>query len=302
MVVLLVAFLAMTSFAFLYVGSRGEPVTLKSDNVVREPVEIIDYGATPVFAENMRFNHNIISYFIEADCSFIRRRSMIEAFNLFDEKMGLISFYEVGGDADINVGCSDDYIKLGEDLFAAGEGGPSRIINTSVFKTIEAGKILLYENSRCKNPVVELHELCHVFGFDHSNDPMNIMYNISDCEQEISEDMIELMDALYSIEALPDASISNLSAVKKGRYLSFNVSILNEGLVGIDEIVLSIVVDGDEIQSMNLGEIGIGYGRTLRAENVRLPSSGVEKIDFVVDRAGLVREFNEGNNQVSVVS
>ena len=178
---------------------------------------------------------------------------------------------------------------------------PSIIINTSNFKTIEEGKISLYDDSRCDYPVVEIHELGHVFGFDHSFDPNNIMYNVSSCNQRISEDMVKLIDDLYSIEALADASLTDIKAVKRGKYLDFNITVLNDGMLGIDDITLTIVVDGEDIEVMELGEIGIGYGRTMRATNVRLPSFGVDKIEFVVDKNNVVRELNENNNIVEMV-
>ena len=296
--VMVVVLLILFSVAFVYQNVPGEAVEFERGNVVPEPVALIDYGAVPVFSENLRFNHNDISYFIDGGCNSVRRSAMVEAFGLFAERMGIVSFYEVSGDADIDVGCSDDYIEVGEQLFAAGEGGPSRIINTSVFKTIEKGKIVLYDEPRCETPNVEIHELGHVFGFDHSPNPQNIMYNISRCDQKISDDMVDLIFELYSIEALADASIREVKAVTRGRYLDFNITVLNEGLIGIDDINLTIFVDGEEVQVMELGEIGIGYGRTLKATNVRLPSSGIEKIDFVVDSEGSVEELNEGNNVV----
>jgi subtilase family serine protease len=89
--------------------------------------------------------------------------------------------------------------------------------------------------------------------------------------------------------------------VTKGKYLDFNITVLNEGLVGIDSINLTIFVDGEGVQIMELGEIGIGYGRTLKASNVRLPESGAEKISFVVDSEEIVKELNEDNNAVEMV-
>ena len=76
-----------------------------------------------------------------------------------------------------------------DDLFIAGEGGPTSITNTSLYNVILKGKILLYKKSECEEPIVELHELLHVFGFDHSQDPNNIMFNLSSCNQEISQDI-----------------------------------------------------------------------------------------------------------------
>ena len=299
--VIVVLVMLVFSLGFFYQSLPKEPVELRATEIAPETIELVDYGAVPVFAEKLRFNHNVISYFIEDDCLGVRKDAMIEAFALFAKKT-IVSFYEVDANADIDVGCSDDYIPLGESLFAAGEGGPSRIINTSNFKTIEKGKILLYEDPRCDGPIVELHELCHVFGFDHSADPKNIMYNISNCEQEISDDMVTLINDLYSIEVLADAVLSDVQAVKRGRYLDFNVTVLNEGLIGIDGIDLAIIVGDRVVQVMEMGEIGIGYGRTLKATNVKLPSSGIDSIDFVVDRDNDVRELDEGNNEVTMAT
>jgi len=299
--VILVLIMIFFSLIFVYQNVPREPVALKMGNVVPETIELIGYGAVPVFSEKLRFNHNIISYFIESECDGVRREAMVEAFVLFANKMKIVSFYEVSADADINVGCSDNYISLGENLFAAGEGGPSIIINTSNFKTIEEGKISLYDDPRCDYPVVELHELGHVFGFDHSSDPNNIMYNTSNCNQRISKDMVKLINDLYSIEPLADASLNNIKAVKRGKYMDFNITVLNDGMLEIDDIALTIVVDGENIEVMELGEIGIGYGRTLRAENVKLPSMNVDKIKFVVDKDNVVRELNEENNVVEMV-
>jgi len=300
-VVVLVVAMLVFSLGIFYQSLPRDPVVLKASEVVPNPVEIINYGAVPVFADNLRFNHNRISYFIEDECAGPRREAMVSAFALFAGEMGIISFYEVDGGADIDVGCSDDYIPLGEHLFAAGEGGPSRIINTSVFKTIEKGKISLYTDPRCDDPVVELHELGHVFGFDHSSDPKNIMYNVSDCDRSISADMVELINDLYSIEPLADASMKDVVAVKRGKYLDFNITILNEGLIGIDGIDLTIDADRDIVKVMDIGEIDIGYGRTLRATNVLLPSRNVEVINFIIDEADVVRELNEGNNEVEMI-
>lgn len=301
--VIFVSAMLISSLVFMYQNFPQAPVEMKRGSVVSEEIAIIAYGATPVFIKNLRFNHNNISYFIERECIGVREDAMIEAFNIFEDKMDLISFYEVKDKfgADINIGCSDDYIELGENLFVAGEGGPSKIINTSVFKLIEKGKISLYNDPQCDYPIVELHELSHVFGFDHSDNPRSIMYNVSGCDQRITDDMIELIDKLYSIEPLADALISELTAVKKGKYLDFNITILNEGLIGIDSINLIVVADGKEVQLVDLGELDVGYGRTLKATNVKLPSRNVEKVDFILDADNVVRELNEENNFIQMI-
>lgn len=292
----------LLSAGFLYQSVPIESVgmNLRADDP--EAVSIVNYGTTPVFAKNLRFNHNDISYYIDSSCSDVRRDSMEEAFEIFEEEMSIISFYKGDPDSDILVGCSNDYIDLGERLFAAGEGGPSRIINTSQFKTIQKGKISLYRDPQCNYPVVELHEIGHVFGFGHTENRDSIMHNVSNCNQRITPDMIDIMRNLYSIEALPDAKIDELVAVKRGRYIDFNITVLNEGLVGINNISLTIIAGEKIVQTISLDSIGIGYGRTLRATNVKLPSASVEEIDFIVDYHDRVREFDETNNDAQMIT
>ncbi len=296
---LLVFLMLVFSVMFVLENLPMESIVLKVNHLEPETLDVVEYGAVPIFAENMRFNHNLISYFISEDCDGSRRNDMVSAFNIFSREVKLVSFYEGDMDADIKVGCSDEFIKLSEELFAAGEGGPSRIINTSGFKVIEEGKIILYNGEDCRYPIVALHELGHVFGFDHSEDPKNIMYNTSGCDQRMSEDMVEIMRELYSIEALSDARIESVNAVVHGKYLDFNISILNEGLVGIDSINLTIFADKEKIDVVELGNIDIGYGRTLKVENMKL--GGVsESVEFVLDAEGRIRELNKENNVVEM--
>lgn len=295
--VMLIILMFAFSFAFVLENLDIEPVELKKNYLEPETLEFVDYGAVPVFSENLRFNHNLISYSIGASCDEERRSDMVAAFNIFSDEVKVVSFYETDLDGDIKVLCSNEYVGLGKELFAAGEGGPSRIVNTSGFRVIEEGKVTLYNSEDCGYPIVALHELLHVFGFDHSRDPNNIMFNVSACDQRMSEDMISLMVDLYSVEALADLKIGSVDAVIHGRYLDFNVSVLNEGLVGVKKTDLAVFVDGREVDVFDLGEIEIGYGRTLKIENMRI-GIGAEEVRFVVDEDDLVRELSEENNEV----
>jgi hypothetical protein len=281
----------------LYNNIPQDPISMSASQIMPTQVAMINYGLTPVFAENLRFNHNNISYSINPECSETRKESMINAFGEFEKEMGIISFYNDDINADIKIECSDKQINVGDNLFAAGEGGPSRIINTSSFRTIEEGKIYLYDDQRCDYPIVELHELLHVFGFDHIENPTSIMYNISRCNQRITPDMIRIINSLYSIEPLPDAKIEKLEAVKRGRYLDFNITVLNEGMQKIDDINLTITVGDKIIQVIRMEEIDIGYGRELEAKNIKLPSVKTESVVFTVDYYDNIKEHREDNNQ-----
>lgn len=284
----------------IYENFPREPIDLAKDVYINESPILLNYGNTPVFSKNLRFNHNEISYFIETSCQEEKVKRMIRAFDIFEETFEIISFFPSQKEfSDIKVICSEELIDIGGNLFEVGEGGPSIIINTSQFKIIEEGKISLYkETSKCNYPVVELHELIHVFGFDHTLNPKSIMYNVSGCDQRITPDMVKIIKDLYSIPPLPDLKIKKLSAMKKGRYLDFNITILNEGLTNSPEVRLSLINKGKEIERFDFEEIQVGHGRTIRATNIRLPSLRVETINFVIDNNNLIEEFNENNNLI----
>ncbi|MBS3087806.1 matrixin family metalloprotease [Candidatus Pacearchaeota archaeon] len=298
--VMIIFMMVIFSVALMFDNLPRAPIELKVNYIEPKNVgAVVDYGAVPIFAENLRFNHNLISYWIDEDCDKVRRDDMVAAFNIFSSEVKVIAFYEGNGSSDIKVECSNDFVELGDELFAAGEGGPSRIINTSGFKVIEEGKVILYNGEDCVYPIVALHELGHVFGFDHSPDIRNIMYNTSNCWQRMSPDMGKIMRELYLVEALADARVESVNGKIQGRYLDFNISILNEGLVRIDGIDLTVIADGEIVDVVDLGDIEIGYGRTLRVENMLLDGK-VEVMEFAVDYSDKVLELKEDNNRVEM--
>ena len=64
------------------------------------------------------------------------------------------------------------------------------------------------------------------------------------------------------------------------------------------------MADEEVVETMDLGVIDIGNGKTMQAINVKLPSRNVEKISFFIDAEDKVRELNEDNNflEMSVAS
>lgn len=287
---------------FFYWQMPGEPVDLIEVIEVGQNDEgiKIDYGVTPVFAENMRFNHNLISYYIEPDCPEDRKQKMKEAFAIFHEKMNIISFYEIQKTtANILIGCSRDYVESGHKMFIAGEGGPSKFLNGTLFNIILEGKITLYRESECDNyPVVELHELLHVFGFNHINNLKSIMYNVSRCDQRITPDMADTINSLYSIKPLPDIYIDSVNATKKRYYLDFDVSIKNKGLVDAGDVILTVSTESGEIKKFKLGDVSIFTTRTLAVQNLRLPSRHDGEITFEVSFEEEQEEIDIDNNVV----
>lgn len=302
LVVFLIVLLGFSSW-FLYQNLPGKPehLELVTESGKTETPRVIKYSETPMFYSDMRFNHNDISYFIEPSCSEEREDKMERAFSILHEKIEIISFYpSIKSEADILVGCSEDYLQQSEELFIAGEGGPTSIINTSLYNIILEGKMWLYKEKECAEPIVELHELLHVFGFDHSNDPENIMYNFSSCDQEISQDVINNLILSYSQEALSDLFISEINATKKGRYLDFYVEVRNRGIAETANTSIVLLADNRQIDSFSIEEMDIGEGKRLQVTNLKLPSRSTEKIKFVVDSENLVRELYENNNEIEL--
>ncbi len=308
LIVLLTGALIVTSY-FLYQNIPGEPEEFKIkeiENDLDEGIQSnnmnneIEYGKTPVFYPNMRFNHNHITYYTEQTCS--ERKDKIEqAFSILQSEIEKLSFsLESKDKADILIGCSEDYLSDEENHFVAGEGGPSEIINTSLYYVILQGKIQLYRESKCDFPVVETHELLHVFGFDHSDNPKNIMYNFSSCEQYVTQDIIDTLNSLYSVEALSDLYFERVNATKKGRYLDFDVEVRNKGLIDTENVPLSIVADENEkpFETLKIELVGIQKWNILSIKNLKLPSRNTEKIKFIIDKDNKIKELNEQNNEI----
>lgn len=304
-VIILILVLIALVFAsyFLYLNwPSGEPEYFSIINKKTLDAEYmnIEYGETKQFYPNMRFNHNKISYFIDPSCSSERGERMKEAFLTVQDKT-TISFYStLEENADILVGCSKEYKEQEENIFIAGEGGPTKIINTSVYYVILKGKVLLYKESECSFPVVELHELLHVFGFDHSDNPKNVMYAFSSCDQEITQDIINTLNSLYNINALPDLSISEINASKKARYLDFDITIKNLGLTNSKNTILSVLAENKEIDSFSIKDLEFGAGSILSVKNLKLPSRNTKTIEFVIDRENEIKELREENNEITI--
>jgi len=245
------------------------------------------------FYENMRYPNKDISYKIQK-CTLKKTDEMKTAFAIV-ENLTVLHFYPVASDEEISVTC-DEKTRFEGDLFIAGEGGPINITKTENFNVIRKGAITLIRESKCENPNVGIHELLHVLGFDHSENPDNIMYPVSKCDQKISQDIIDLINQLYSFPSLPDLAFENVSATMSGRYLDFTLVLRNHGLANSRGGIIEIYADDDKIKEIEFGPLDIGYGRMITVTNIFTFKKRIKELRFFIKTN--FEELEKENNEV----
>jgi len=245
------------------------------------------------FYENMRYQSSEISYKIDS-CPLAREDEMKRAF-VFLENSTILNFYEVGEDEEISVTCEDSVIGE-EGLFIAGEGGVTNVVVTENFNVIFNGMIILIRETKCPDPIIGTHELLHALGFDHSDNPNNIMYPTVNCKQTIGEDLIEHVSWLYSFPTLPDLFFENASASMKGGYLDFTMTIRNQGLENSENSTLIIYADNKSIKEFEIEPIPIGSGRIVILSKVFVMQRNIQKLELFIEHNS--EELNKNNNHL----
>ncbi len=283
----------------MYIYWPREPVDLQivPDNTGQNNVAVENNLPSKQFYQNMRYQDRIITYSIASSCSSDRVSEMEEALvNL--EALTVLEFEQsFTGDALIRVLCSDVAPEAGqENYFVAGEGGPSRVLNSTLYSVILEGKISLFREDRCDGAKVATHELLHALGFDHNNKPQSILYPTLNCDQEIDQEIIDSINIIYQYESLPDLVFYTATATKSGRYLNFDIEVLNQGLRESVPTKVSVYSDDELVDNFDIGAVSIGSRKILTVENLRLPSDA-NKIVFVVDEENEADELFENNNQ-----
>jgi hypothetical protein len=245
------------------------------------------------FYSRMRFPSQRISYRID-NCPLQKEDNMEEAFEMLSN-LTLVNFYPKSQGEEIYVTC-DSKNRIEGDLFIAGEGGPTNITKTENFNIILNGEVLLIRESQCPTPNIGIHELLHVLGFNHSDNPNNIMYYLSKCGQTIGQDQIDLINQLYSIPTYADLAFENVSSTMNGRYLDANISIRNHGLKISEKTSIVIYADGKLINEIELDPIEIGFGRTIIVHNIWVSQINVEQLEFFIDSN--FEELEKNNNRI----
>jgi hypothetical protein len=256
---------------------------------------IVQGNESMQFYPNMRFPDTSISYRI-FNCPLQKQNDMEYAFKIM-ENITPLRFYPVTNNEEISVTCEEKNI-VTDGLFIAGEGGPTNITIAGQFYVITYGEILLVKESDCQKPNIALHELLHVLAFKHSRNTENIMYDITNCEQTIGQDMIQLINNLYSIPSYPDLIIGNVSASMTGRFLNINMTVINMGLSDAGDSKINIYADDNLIKEIDLKPILIGYQRIITIKNIFVAQLSVSELNVIVDSN--FSEINKENNKIKL--
>jgi hypothetical protein len=290
-----------TSLYFLYLNLPIAPKEfIKQDQNNNEDSSNLFYASSIQFYEKMRYKSNIITYKIESRCTEDKVNSVKEAFSILQKKT-VLEFTPSSSKPEIIISCSNIAPDANqENHFVAGEGGPSVILNTSLYSVILEGKLALYRDENCPETKIALHELLHALGFDHNNNPKSILYPTLNCNQIIDQDIIDSINLLYSVRNNPDLKIDRVNATKSGRYLNFYIEVSNQGLKVADKVSLGIYEGEKLVEEFDLKEIEIGVKKTLDVENLKVSRSS-NKISFIVDYQNSIQEIYEGNNKVELV-
>ncbi len=251
------------------------------------------------FYPNMRFKSKVLTYNIGLDCDENKRRRLLLAFEIVSNETEVLSFSSASNaNADILVSCSKNAYQKGERVFISGEGGPTKIIELSPYPLILQGRIILYNEDDCDYPITEIHELLHVFGFEHISNSKLIMYPYLNCQQKISPDLINKLKEIYSVTAKADLKFSNVSAIKSGKYLNLSFQIKNEGLITSEKILLEIYADGTKIDSENIEAMDSGTGQEFKLSNIKLLSEKTQEITLSIKTSS--EEYSKENNFIAV--
>lgn len=298
-ILILLAILGYSGY-YLYENFPREQIQLKNINIPEITVE--NSVPSKQFYERMRYADRTINYYISETCSENKTDYMLEAMDILEIKT-MLKFNPVSKpNSVLNILCEDISPQADEENhFIAGEGGPSRVLNSTLYSVILEGKVALYRESSCNNANVALHELLHALGFDHNNNKKSILYPTLECDQKMDQEIIDSINKLYRVDSRADLVFAAATASKSGRYLNFHIEILNQGLQPSIGVGLGIYADNEFVESFELNEIQIGAKKILDVENLKVPLNA-KSIEFVADYENEILEIDENNNRATLNS
>src|SRR3989344_490915 len=283
---------------YIYENIPRESVKLNA-STIQEPI-IENNISSKQFYERMRYSDRVINYYISESCTQNKFHLMQEALDILESKTILVFNLVSKENAVLNILCLDlAPEEENKNYFVAGEGGPSRVLNSTLYSIILEGKIALYRDGTCDNANVAIHELLHALGFDHNNNPKSVLYPTLKCDQKIDEEIIESINKLYRVDSRPDLVFKEVNATKRGKYLDFHMEVLNQGLKSTDGVNVGLYADDVFVESFDLKAISIGSKKIIDVANLKVPLKAT-RIRFEIDYEYVITEIYEDNNEIEL--
>jgi len=285
---------SFTAFAFLFMFG-GDSGFIKIT-----PFAILEVNENSSEAlqqyTNMRFASRIITYSINSSCSLDEVLRIKSAFNTLENRTQIVHFNETTNGR-ISILCNNTKNRNGRDHIKLGEGGINEVVKIDKLHIINKGQITFFRNeNRCDTPNVESHEILHVLGFKHSNNTQSIMYNLSSCNQNITNNIIKELRRLYSVPELPDLKIEKVEFQKNRRTVDLDINIINQGLKDSENITLRILSRTRGIAEFKIGNLPYGAGKRIRITNLNPKRSKYLKIEISggieIDLSNNFKEIN----------
>ncbi len=296
MLMIFLLIIVIISTYFLWLNFPTDPIQLTQSNNL-QGIEI-PLSNNIQFYPAMRYPDKIITYKIMDDCSSDRKLNVQRALSEIRQRT-ILQFELVQSNPQLTIECAKDPTKQPEnqDHYIAGEGGPTRVINTTRYAVILEGSVSFFREESCEEPIVAIHEILHALGFDHTSDKSSVMYPVSNCDQILKNSITRTIDELYSQPGYADLLITNIEATKSGRYINFNISVYNSGLLDATQADLVVSGNNNEIKSFDLGEIKIGSTKFLAVTNLAGPRTFSE-LSFNITTSQ--NEIDKSNNLVAL--
>ncbi len=168
-----------------------EPETSETQNI-SVPIAFQDEGGDFGNPQNsLAWDHMPLTYSLAPECvGPIIPRIELALNELTNRTAGAVSFEKTDKNADISFLCSKEKIELSTDGITLGQAYYNTLGNEIVSAQIQFGSVT--EDSRpssCPNyPQLELHEILHVFGYEHNEqNHYSIMFPFEDGCNEIED-------------------------------------------------------------------------------------------------------------------
>ena len=176
-----------------------------------------------------------------------------------------------------------------------GLGGPT-VVDTGRYNVTVNGEVTMASmDTFCLNTVVALHELGHVLGFDHPDDPASFLYKTADCDQGFTPQVTEALRELYQDPAKAELELAGANVSASGRFLLANLTVLNSGLVESAETGVEL---GAEKRIALVELPALEPGTVYRIQLTAGTPASLEGLQVRLDVNSTVDELDEANNVV----